>query len=35
MTIIENILKDSPNWIDWDAPILKALIGKKTLEKMS
>lgn len=33
MTIIENILKDSPNWIDWDAPILKALIGKKNFRK--
>ena len=29
MKIIESIMKNTPNWIDWDAPILKALIGKK------
>lgn len=29
MTIIESIMKNAPTWIDWDAPILKALIGKK------
>lgn len=29
MTVVENIMKNAPEWINWNAPILKALIGKK------
>ena len=33
MTVIEDIIRNSPNWIDWDAPILQALVGKKNFTK--
>lgn len=29
MIFINNIIKNSPHWINWNAPILQALIGKK------